>query len=302
MPAKVTEAIRALCSDVNENIFSKYKGTLRGVYGYQGTAGTTPFGTVSDATGARKLLNKQLCPVDNRRGVLDFDADAKALDLAAFSDAEKTSDGGAVKIEGEIGRKFGINWFADDEVPTHTAGTLVDGAAAKTMALNEGTDRAIGDSSGDMDEGAATTAIGTILLGDIVSFAGHTQTYTIIANTSSAQYSAGVYTAAANAIADLTWYPALKAAVLDDEVMTIKATHVVNLVFHRDAFAYATRPLVESTVDLALGSQILSMQDPLSGLIMRLEVSRQHKQVIWEFDILWGAELVRPELAVRIAG
>jgi hypothetical protein len=46
----------------------------------------------------------------------------------------------------------------------------------------------------------------------------------------------------------------------------------------------------------------MSMTDPQTGITLRLEVSRQYKQVTWEFDILWGAKLVRPELATRIAG
>ncbi|WP_159104325.1 P22 phage major capsid protein family protein [Sneathiella glossodoripedis] len=72
--------------------------------------------------------------------------------------------------------------------------------------------------------------------------------------------------------------------------------------FNRDAFAFANRPLAQSGAGAGLGSQIMSMTDPQTGLSLRLEVSRQYKQVIWEFDILWGVKLVRPELAVRLAG
>ena len=42
--------------------------------------------------------------------------------------------------------------------------------------------------------------------------------------------------------------------------------------------------------------------DPQTGITLRLEVSRQYKQVVWEFDLLWGSKLIRPELATRIAG
>ena len=42
--------------------------------------------------------------------------------------------------------------------------------------------------------------------------------------------------------------------------------------------------------------------DEKSGLTMRLEVSRQEKQWKFEYDILYGATLLRPELACRILG
>jgi hypothetical protein len=307
LPMELGEAIKGLAHAVNQSIIGRYKDTDLGVYGVVGTAGTTPFGSgvgVASATQARKLLNKQLCPRDSRRGVLDFDAGAAALELAAFSDAEKIMSS-VVKIEGDIGRKFGIDWAEDDDVPLHTAGTLVDGASP--TPLHQGaivTGFAAGVSLVNIDAGSNTTLTGTLVQGDVVSFAGHTQTYVVIDNASSGNFNSTThaYTAAANAISGLKIYPPLKAIVADNEIMTVKQSHRVNLIFHRDAFAFATRPLVDETQGLALGNRIISMQDPQTGLVLRLEVSRQHKQTCWEYDILWGDKLVRPELAVRLLG
>lgn len=272
IPMAVSEAIRSLAADVNTSIHAEAEG----VYGYTGTAGTTPFGSsVVDATGARRNLNQQLAPRSDRRGVLNHDAEANALALSAFSDAEKVMSA-VVKMEGELGRKFGIDWVADDHVRTHTAGT------GTGYLVNNGAGYAIGSTTI-----AADTGSGTIIVGDIITFAGHSQTYVV-----TTALSAG----------SLAIYPGLKAAVADDAAITLKATHVMNLAFHRDAFAFATRPLQGETEGYQLGSNIMTMQDPLTGLVLRLEVSRQHKQVVWEFDILWGAKLVRPELATRIAG
>jgi hypothetical protein len=294
LPMQLTEAVRGLASDVNQSIFAKYKGTLRGVFSAVGTPGTTPFAsTVTDATGARKNLNVQLTPRSDRRGVLDFSAEANALALSPFSDAEKIMSA-EVKIEGEIGRKYGIDWFADDEVPSHTAGTA--NSLTGTLTIS---DEALGattittvTSNNAADDGK------TILQGDIITIAGDTQTYVVIG--------AGPYTlsgtSGSQTISNLQIYPGLRFDNAGGEGLTVAASHVVNLVFHRDAFAFATRPLVDNTIDLSLGSQIMSMQDAQTGLILRLEVSRQHKQVAWEFDILWGVELVRPELATRIYG
>lgn len=295
LPPKLKEAVNGLASEINAYIIGKYPK----IYNVYGTAATTPFGsgvTVKSATQTRKILNNNKAPITDRRGVLDFDAEAAALELSEFSDAEKVMSA-EVKIEGDIGRKYGIDWFADDDVPTHTAGDLT-AAAAVNVAL------AAGDVVFDLDEGAGSAIIGeTLLVGDIISFTGYTGTYAIIANTSSGDYAAGVYTADGSGdMADIGVFPAIREIIADDTVVIKVATHKVNLVFHRDAFAFAMRPLADGLINEVGGSQIISMTDPLTGLTMRLEVKRQHKQIVWEFDVLYGAELVRPELAVRLLG
>jgi hypothetical protein len=86
LPMQTREAIRALANAVNLSIFGEYVG----VYGFTGTPATTPFGTSdADATNARKVLNKQVCPKENRRGVLDYDAEANALSLPSFKDVSQ---------------------------------------------------------------------------------------------------------------------------------------------------------------------------------------------------------------------
>jgi hypothetical protein len=296
LPMQMLEAIKALASDVNQHIIGNYKGATRGIYGVAGTDyGTDPFTSdqgVSGATGARKVLNQQLCPKTDRRGVVDFQAEANMLDLSQFSDAEKIMSA-VVKMEGEIGRKYAIDWVADDDVPTHTAGTT-----STLVGTLTATDHAIGTttittvtSNNAGDDGK------TILPGDILVFSGDTQTY-VVCGTSAYTLTG---TSGSQTISSLVIYPGLKVAT-SSSTLTIKASHVVNMAFHRDAFAFATRPLLDVSAPLALGSQILTMQDPLTGLVLRLEVSRQHKQTVWEFDILWGSDLIRGELATRIIG
>ena len=283
LPMQFSEAIRGIANVVNASIFAKYLG----IWGAIGTAGTTPFSDVTSATNARKLLNKQLCYRDSRRGVLDADAEAAALALSQFSDAEKIGSSG-VKIQGEIGRKYGIDWFYDDAVPSHTAGTVGGTSGDPTKVTAE---EAVGQTTINIDVGVTNGC--ALKEGDIITFGTDTQQYVLTADA----------TISAAATGDIIVAPPLKTIVLiNAEVNEAISDHVVNLAFHRDAFAFATRPLISETIGLSLGSQIMSMQDPVSGLVLRLEVSRQHKRVTWEFDILWGAKLVRPELACRLAG
>jgi len=290
LPMQVGEAIRSLASFVNKTIIDDYKR----IYTAVGDPTQIPFGVngVKDATAARKALSINLAPRDNRRGVIDFEAEASALALSEFSDANKIMSAN-VRIEGEIGRKYGIDWIADDDVPTHITGAapLVGGIAVANAAGYAADPTAL-TSAIHVDGHTADPAPG-----DVFTFAGHAQQYVVRSIANSTIIGAGP-----TFQSDLVVSPGLKAAVVDNEAMTFVASHKVNLVFHRDAFAFATRPLVSATMDVSFGSEIISMQDPQTGLVIRLEASRQHKQVVWEFDILFGRRLIRPELATRLMG
>jgi hypothetical protein len=271
IPMQTTEAIKALVNVVDESILSKYTK----VYGFAGTAGTTPFATdLSAYLEARKVLNRQLAPMDERGVVLDVDAEAAALNLRAFQDASFRGDTEGI-INGQIGRKLGAIWVMDQNVPTHTTSTA---AAYQT--------------NGAQAAGATTvlvdTGTGAFVVGDVITFASHTQTYAVQSATGGPPHTA------------ITVLPGLQIALADNDVISKKATHVVNLNFHRDAFALASRPL-ESSDPFGLGRFQVAI-DQLSGLALRFEVSREHKRTRFSYDILWGVQCVRPELAARIAG
>lgn len=210
IPMQASEAVKAIANDVNATLL----GLGRKFYGMVGTPGTTPFSTVVDATNARKVLNRQLAPVNDRRIVLDPDAEAAALGLSGFADVSKSGDARPI-IDGTIGRKYGFDWAMDQQVPSFEASVMTEGA----LTVNG-------------------------------------------ANEAGAQ--------------------------------------VVSLAFHRDAIAFSTRPLMDSAN--GLGNLTQSAVDPVSGLSLRLEVSREHKRTRFSYDILYGADVVRRELGCRIAG
>ena len=243
--------------------------------------GTTPFASaLTEFTNARKALASQLAPMEPRFVVLDPDAEANAINLRAFQDASYGGGDGVI-ANGQIGRKLGSLWAMSQNVPTHTAGTA-----------SSATTNASGYAVGVKTVTLASAGTGTLLVGDVVTFAGDTQTYVITSG--DADVSGG---------GTIEFEPGLKVAMsAAAKAITVKATHVVNLAFHRDAFAFATRPLAANDEDRRLGSLVESAFDPESGLTLRLEVTRQHKQTRFSYDILYGASLVRRELAARIAG
>ena len=276
MPMQVHEAIRALAGDINDKIWLEYKG----VYNHVGAAGTTPFGTnQQEIVDARKKLHENQVPKPTRRAVWDYDAEAEALMLATFADVEKVGERN-VKIEGELGRKYGFDNYTDDAVATHTL------AAAGTQDIQAGGHTA-GSETIDVDGTTLTIAV----VGDIFTIAGDTQQYVVTS-------------AVTNGADDYTYgiAPPLALTNSGTELVTFVATHVVNMAFHREAFAFANRPLLENTAALALGSKIISATDPDTGISLRLEVSRAHKAIVWEFDILYGTGLPRPYAATRVLG
>jgi hypothetical protein len=278
---QASEAVKAIANNVNSFLLN----LGRKFYGYVGTAGTTPFASdTSAATDIRKVLNKQLAPKGDRRLVLDVDAEANALALPAF---QYVNQGGndKVMVEGDLGRRFGFDVVSDEEVASHTSGTITTGLAAKAA-----TAQAAGLTS-IVCTTAASTGACALKEGDIVTFAGDSQTYVLTADATQAAAATDV---------TLPIYPPKQVALTGGEAVTVKASHVMNLAFHRDAIAFATRPLIDSAE--GLGNLIQSAIDPQSGLTLRLEVSREHKRTRFSYDILYGANVVRRELGARLAG
>ena len=289
IPMQVSEAVKALANGIDSYILGKYTG----IHNYSGAAGTTPFATNLDAfRDARKNMNKDNAPLSDRRVVLDADAEGNAVVLEQFLAADRRGDQGGI-IQGEIGPKLGSIWHLDQNIPSHQAGTWAVTGLGRTevkAAATAGTSTMIwqGNSS-------TVTNGGNVLVGDIFTVTGDSQAYVVKSGSSVA--------VGAQATLLIKFSPVLRATIAAAATVDFKATHVVNLAFHRDAFAFASRPLADSSVlGSRLGSEFSTMIDPVSGIALRLEVNRQYKQTTWSFDSLYGAVLVRPELAARIAG
>lgn len=274
LPMNVSETVRALANSMDTHIHNQYVD----IFGFVGTAGQTPFSTISDVVNARAGLNRQLAPMGSRRMVLNPDAEANLLQIPAMSDLEKTGDSD-VKIEGMLGRKFGFDFYQSTNVVNHVAGTVGSVTVASTTA--------VGATSLDIISSVA----GTLKKGDIFSIAGNAQTYVVSAD--------GTFTSTKAAV---TFTPPLVAIASATADVTKRASHTVNLAFQREAFAFVNRPLAGVGNGPELGSIISQMTDPVSGLTMRMEVTRHNKQERFAVDVLYGAKAIRPALAVRVAG
>lgn len=280
VPMQVSEAIKSLANAVDTYIMGK----ATGFYGAAGAAGTTPFqGSLTAAGDARKLLNKQLAPLDNRRGVLDPDAESAFLLNANILQSDQRGDQGGI-VNGTIGTKLGLDWYMDQNITSYTPGTgWVTGFVASTVA------GAVGDTTLNVIN---ATASGTVKIGDIFSLGSGSslQQYVITA----------AVTVSATVQKAISFYPPLKATAATGATLAVIGTaYVANLAFHRDAFAWASRPLADVN---GVGNTFQTVTDPVSGIALRLEMSRQYKQTTFSFDILGGANVIRREFGAKILG
>ena len=275
IPMQASEAVKSLANKVDGHLLGLYKS----VYSTVGTPGTTPFQTdLAAFLDADQLLNDTLAPPDNRYMGINAKAKAAAMSLRAFQDVSYRGDAGGI-VKGDIGEKLGAFWFLDQNIPSHTAGTW-NGAGTTT-----------GTNAAGQGVVNLTGGTGSILVGDVVTFAGDDQQYVATAVTGTAPTTA------------ITVAPFLVTAKSATEVVTLfgaSDTYRVNMLFHRDAFALVSRPFAAAD-PMGLGTY-QSAIDPVSGLALRLEVSRQHKRTRFSYDLLYGVKCVRPELAARVAG
>jgi hypothetical protein len=253
---------------------------------WQYDVGTTP--GVVDITTPRQILFDNKVPLNDpnmMHYMMDGSLENAFLQLSAFSQQQGAADRGVTtQFNGNLGTKFGFNLWANQNTPTHTAGT----GTITTPAVNNVAGYAAGTSTLNIDAAAITT--GTLKKGDSLKFSGHAQAYVLTADPT--------FTANAGSIAIS---PPLKAAVVDNEAITfIRNTGKQGLAFHRNALCLVTAPLSE--MGNGRGAEIASIQDPITGLSLRSRIyyDGDNSKVNVALDVLFGTKVLDPNMAVRV--
>lgn len=273
IPMFLSNAVGPIVDEITTSLLDQYTG----IYGFTGTPGTTPFAAApTDAQEAKKILTKQKCPRQMRQIVLGTDAYANATGLEAFAKALNFGSTETI-TEGVITRAYGFDWHEDVVFDDYQhinsngtpAGWLVNGAIA------------VGDSTVSIDTGANDPVVG-----DIFTVAGDSQTYVV------KSYAAGT----------LTFAPAAKVAWANNAALTFKAAHAINLAFHPYAFAFASSPTAKPRIEGISNDPSMTWVDEMTGVALKLEIKDEYHQTGFYLSCLWGAKLVDPRLATRIAG
>ncbi len=247
---------------------------------------------------ARKALNDALAPIDNDRSViLNTQDNADLVDTlkGLFQDSSQISK---QYREGMMGRTAGADFYESTIIPSHTTGTAL---SATTYTVN---------GAGQTGSGViVATGATTFKKGDVVTFAGcnrvHPETK---ADTGvlqqfvvTADYAGGAGTlqiapaiVTSGGTQNVSASPTNGGAVT--KVGAASAIYKPSLMFHKDAFTFATADLVmPQGVDFAA-------REVYDGISMR--IVRQYAISTDTFpcrlDVLYGYKTLRAQLAARI--
>ena len=274
----ITPAAYALADAIDLSLVGLYKKIP-----WKEAISATP--VVTDITGVRKALFNNKVPMNDLHFMVDGSVEAGLLALSAFATADGAGQVGVdTQLRGSLGTRYGFEFFANQNTPAHTSGTMAD------------TDGAL---NADADKGATSIVIKsltdtqTLKIGDIIKITGDAQQYVVTAN----------YTI--SSATTVAIYPALAKKNLADALVTVilpsgtGATKNQCLAFHRHAFALAMAPL--SDMGGRLGAQIATVADPVTNLSIRsrLWYEGNTSTVKVALDALWGVQVLNPNLAVR---
>jgi len=236
-----------------------------------GTAGTTPFASdLSALTNARKILQDNGAPMADLQFVADTAAGLNLRNLGVLQNAYQAGS----EEERRSGRflpQMGFSIRESAGVALHTKGSgasyLLNGALA------------IGDTSVTVDTGS-----GTILAGDVVTFAGTTDKYVV--NTALA---ANVF---------VIGKPGSKAVEADNDAVTVGNNYTSNLAFERSAIVGIMRPpLIPANPTI----QQMAISDQYGMTYLMLDIA-QYGQRTWELHLAWGFKAVNGEFIATVLG
>ena len=286
----IQPAMAVLCSNL-ESSYLNY--VTKAVYQGVGTPGTLP--TFLQIGQAKAKLNQSLAPKDGNRHIQMGSVDMVGVVnevKGLFHDSTQISK---QYLEGMVGRGMGLDWYENERIYAHTVGADASGTINDTMASGDNT---------------VTTSSVTMTVGDIFDFgttckAVHPETKATLAH--NAQFVCTVATSSNS----ITFYPPIISSGPKQNVSAIPASgqaitvigtangvYPQHLVYHKDAFAFATADL-----ELPQGVHFAAREE-MDGLSIRIirQYDINSDNFPCRLDIYHGYQAIRPEWACRVYG
>lgn len=267
------QAMRTLVNEIELDLANLHLSASRAT----GTAGTAPFGTAADlgdTAGALRILE------ENGAQGLDFQM---VLGTAAMAN-----------LRGKQSVLFRVNEAGREDMLRNGITDRLQGFAlrqsAQTRRFTKGTGASATTNTAGYAVGATTITLasagtGTILAGDVISFAGDANAYVVVSGDTDVS-NGGTITIAAPGL--------LQAIPASATNITLANTSNRNMFFARSAIALATRaPALPAQGDSAVDRVLVT--DQLTGITFEVSTYLQYRQVQFEVAAAWGCAAVKTE-------
>lgn len=247
-----------------------------------GSAGATPFGTnFSELAQVRKILDDNGAPLSDRSLVMDTAAGANLRTLGNLTKVNEAGNSMTLR-DGELLNIHGFSLKESAQILRPVIGTN-NGSASTNNA---------GYAVGATTITLASAGTGSIIAGDVITFAGDTNKYVVV--TGDADVSGGgTITIAA---------PGLRVAIpASNTVITTVARTARNVAFHRSALQLVCRaPALPNGRDAAVDSMMLT--DPRSGLSLEIRIYEGYRKMRAEVGAAWGVKAIKPAHIATMLG
>jgi hypothetical protein len=265
------QGLRALVNEMEADLALAAKLGASRAYG---TSGTTPFASgVGDAAQLRKILDDNGAPASGRSVVIST---ATGANLRTNTQLTKANESGQTMTltQGELVNLSGLSFKESAQAAFHTKGTA---ASATTNTA--------GYAVGATTITLASAGTGTIVAGDVISFAGDTNKYVVVSGDASVA-DGGTFTIA---------LPGLRQAIpASATAITVSGSYTANIGFTQNAIVLATRaPELPQEGDLALDRMMLT--DPRSGMTFEVSLYPGYRKIRAEIAAAWGWKVTKAE-------
>lgn len=270
---QIAQAMRSIVNTIESYVAGIVKtGSSRAF----GTAGTTPFATnFNEIAELRQILVDNGCPMDNQVTlVINTAAGTKLRNLAQL---QKVSEAGGSELlrQGVLLDLQNIMLKESAGIGLHTKGTG-SGYLVNSASITAGTTTIPTD-----------TGTGTLLAGDVVTFAADTVNKYVV-NTALA---GGSFALGA---------PGTRVAIADNNAITIGNNYTANVAFHRSAVEVVVRAPMSPPNEAA--QDIMNVTDPWSGLTFQVASYGGYMKSMMEIRCLYDAVVWKPNHVATLLG
>lgn len=275
---QITQAIRAI---VNEAEVDLYNEVLNNASRAIGVAGVNPFATNTDLIAdARQVLLENGTPVMSAEMSI-VSALAHGTALRKISSLQKVSESGNESLlrNGVLLPLQGFNIKETSAALQHIRGN------ANTLYTSATTGFAVGTTVIPL-----ITGTGSILAGDVISFAGDSNKYVVAAGITAP----GSVTLGGNGLRQ-----ALPASA---QLVTIQANYTGSIALHRNSAEIVMRPVAGVGIGKDACTDAMMIQDPFSGLNFTVATYLGFGKQLIVVSAAWGVKCWKGDFVATILG